>query len=116
MAEGMKRIKVGQETRMADIPADAGAGMGAFENLHGHEGGSAFARHITGQAASVYGAPGRAWLEWLTTNADTLKARIRASAALAAQIVPEAPAGRLNGWAHALRWWAQRASWPRRRA
>ncbi len=58
MAEGMKRIKVGQETRMADIPADAGAGMGAFENLHGHEGGSAFARHITGQAASVYGAPG----------------------------------------------------------
>ena len=31
--------------------------------------------------------PGRAWLEWLTRNADTLKARIReASAALAAQI------------------------------
>ena len=97
MAEGMKRIKVGQETRMADIPADAGVGMGAFENLHGHEGGSAFARHITGQAASVYGAPGRAWLEWLTTNADTLKARIReASAALAGQIVPEAASGQVE--------------------
>ena len=97
MAEGMKRIKVGQETRMADIPADAGVGMGAFENLHGHEGGSAFARHITGQAASVYGATGRAWLEWLTTNADTLKARIReASAALAAQIVPEAASGQVE--------------------
>jgi putative DNA primase/helicase len=97
MAEGMKRIKVGQETRMADIPADAGAGMGAFENLHGHEGGSAFARHVTGQAASVYGAPGRAWLEWLTTNADTLKARIReASAALAGQIVPEAASGQVE--------------------
>jgi putative DNA primase/helicase len=97
MAEGMKRIKVGQETRMADIPADAGAGLGAFENLHGFEGGSAFARHITGQAASVYGAPGRAWLEWLTTNADTLKARIReASATLAAQIVPEAASGQVE--------------------
>ena len=97
MAEGMKRIKVGQETRMADIPADAGAGMGAFENLHGHEGGSAFARHATGQAASVYGAPGRAWLEWLTRNADTLKARIReASAALAGQIVPEAASGQVE--------------------
>lgn len=97
MAEGMKRIKVGQETRMADIPADAGAGMGAFENLHGHEGGSAFARHITGQAASVYGATGRAWLEHLTTNADTLKARIRAAAAaLAAQIVPEAASGQVE--------------------
>lgn len=97
MAEGMKRIKVGQETRMADIPADAGAGMGAFENLHGHEGGGAFARHITGQAASVYGATGRAWLEWLTRNADTLKARIReASAALAGQIVPEAASGQVE--------------------
>lgn len=97
MAEGMKRIKVGQETRMADIPADAGAGMGAFENLHGHEGGGAFARHVTGQAAGVYGAPGRAWLEWLTTNADTLKARIReASAALAGQIVPEAASGQVE--------------------
>ena len=97
MAEGMKRIKVGQETRMADIPADAGAGMGAFENLHGHEGGSAFARHATGQAASMYGATGRAWLEWLTRNAGTLKARIReASAALAAQIVPEAASGQVE--------------------
>jgi putative DNA primase/helicase len=97
MAEGMKRIKVGQETRMADIPADAGAGMGAFENLHGHEGGSAFARHITGQAASVYGATGRAWLEHLTATADTLKARIRAAAAaLGAQIVPEAASGQVE--------------------
>ena len=97
MAEGMKRTRTGQEVRMSDIPADAGAGMGAFENLHGHEGGSAFARHVTGQAASVYGAPGRAWLEWLTTNADTLKARIReASAALGAQLVPEAASGQVE--------------------
>ncbi|MBS0318431.1 MAG: DUF927 domain-containing protein, partial [Proteobacteria bacterium] len=50
MAEGMKRARTGQEVRMADIPADAGAGMGAFERLHGHESGAAFARHITAQA------------------------------------------------------------------
>ena len=30
MAEGMKRARTGQEVRMADIPADAGAGMGAL--------------------------------------------------------------------------------------
>ncbi len=47
---------------MADIPADAGMGMGAFENLHGQAGGSAFSRYLTGQAASVYGAPGRAYV------------------------------------------------------
>lgn len=63
MAEGMKRTRTGQEVCMADIPADAGVGLGAFKNLHGHDGGSAFARHITGQATSVYGAPGHAWFE-----------------------------------------------------
>jgi putative DNA primase/helicase len=97
MAEGMKRTRTGQEVRMADIPADAGKGMGAFENLHGHEGGSNFSRYLVGQAGSVYGATGRAWLQWLTENADTLKARIReASAALAGQIVPEAASGQVE--------------------
>ena len=65
---------------MADIPADAGVGLGAFENLHGLDGGAAFAKHITGQAQAVYGAPGRAWLQWLTSNAGTLKASIRKTA------------------------------------
>ncbi|MDP2165662.1 MAG: DUF927 domain-containing protein [Hydrogenophaga sp.] len=97
MAEGMKRARTGQEVRMADIPADAGRGMGAFEQLHGHEGGSNFSRYLTGQAGSVYGATGRAWLQWLTDNAGTIKPRIRtASNALALQIVPEAAGGQVE--------------------
>lgn len=97
MAEGMKRTRTGQEVRMADIPADAGAGMGAFEALHGHDGGAAFARHITGQAGSVFGAVGNAWLRWLTEHADTLKARIRADAdALAMQLVPDTASGQVH--------------------
>ncbi len=97
MAEGMKRARTGQEVRMADVPADAGAGMGAFESLHNHEGGAAFARHITHRAASVYGATGRAWLQWLTDHADTLKARIReAAGALAGQLVPEGASGQVE--------------------
>lgn len=97
MAEGMKRTRTGQEVRMADIPADAGAGMGAFENLHGHEGGATFAKHITHQAQAVYGATGRAWLEWLSANADTLKASTRSAAdALAAQLIPEAAGGQVE--------------------
>ena len=35
MAEIGKRSKAGQEVRLVDIPADAGAGQGAFEELHG---------------------------------------------------------------------------------
>lgn len=82
MAEGMKRTRVGQEVRMVDIAADAGAGLGAFENLHGLDGGASFARHITQQAQSVYGSPGRAWLQWCCDHADTLKKGIRAAAEL----------------------------------
>ncbi len=97
MAEGMKRARTGQEVRMADIPADAGKGLGAFEYLHGQEGAALFSRHIVGQAGSVYGATGRAWLQWLTENADGLKARIREAAArLTLQTVPEAASGQVE--------------------
>jgi putative DNA primase/helicase len=97
MAEGMKRTRTGQEVRMADIPADAGQGLGAFENLHGLDGGAAFSRQVVGQAGTVYGAPGRAWLQWLTEHADGLRARIREAAGrLAGQIVPEGASGQVE--------------------
>src|SRR6266446_4954990 len=35
MAEAGKRVRAGQEVRLVDVPADAGAGMGIFEDLHG---------------------------------------------------------------------------------
>lgn len=97
MAEGMKRTRTGQEVRMADIQADAGMGLGAFESLHGHDGGSAFSRHITDRAASVYGAPGHEWLQWLCANAQTLKARIREDAnRLGAEMVPTGASGQVE--------------------
>ncbi|MBE0587352.1 MAG: DUF927 domain-containing protein, partial [Hydrogenophaga sp.] len=97
MQEVGKRTKAGQETRMADIPADAGRGMGAFEDVHGHDGGAAFSRHLVAQAAACHGAVGRAWLQWLTENADGLRERIRTIAdRLAAQIIPEAAAGQVQ--------------------
>lgn len=97
MAEGMKRTRTGQEVRMADIPADAGAGFGAFENLHTATNGAAFAKHITTQAQTVYGATGRAWLQWLTEHADTLKASIRTRAdTLAARLIPANASGQVE--------------------
>jgi putative DNA primase/helicase len=97
MAEGQKRTRTGQEVRMVDIAADAGAGLGAFENLHGMTGGAAFAKHITGQAQAVYGAPGRAWLQWCCDHADTLKAGIRNASNLLAQgMIPKDSSGQVE--------------------
>jgi putative DNA primase/helicase len=101
MAEGMKRIRPGQEVRMADIPSDANMELGAFEELHGHADGASFAKHITRQAQAAYGTPGRAWLEWLTTqastDADALKASIRREAdAIAARIIPKNSSGQVE--------------------
>jgi putative DNA primase/helicase len=96
MAEGQRRTRVGQEVRMVDIAADAGAGLGAFENLHDHAGGAAFAKYITHQAQAVYGATGRAWLQWCCDHADTLKAGIRNPSNLLAQaMLPEHSSGQV---------------------
>lgn len=98
MAEGMKRARTGQEVRMADIPADAGAGLGMLEITHGMDGGgSAFSRHIVEQAGRCYGGPGRAWLQWLTENARTLKADLRQQMqAIEYAMIPEAGGGQVQ--------------------
>ncbi|WP_341684942.1 DUF927 domain-containing protein [Limnohabitans sp.] len=98
MAEGMRRARTGQEVRMADIPADAGAGNGLLESLHGIDGGgAAFSRQIVEAAGRCYGAPGRDWLQWLTANADTIRADVRQRMqAMADQIIPEAAGGQVQ--------------------
>ncbi|MBI3102938.1 MAG: hypothetical protein HYY98_15515 [Burkholderiales bacterium] len=93
----MKRTRTGQEVRMADIPADAGAGMGAFENIHDFAGGAAFSSHLAREAQQCHGAPGRAFLEWACTHADTLARRVRsATAALSRQWVPQGASGQVE--------------------
>jgi len=94
MAEGMKRARTGQEVRMADIAADAGAGMGAFECIHDFAGPAAFASHLTREAQACYGAPGRAFIEWACEHTDTLAKRVRnTTAALAREWVPKGASG-----------------------
>ena len=40
---------------MLDIPADAAAGLGLFENIHGFPSADAFARHLKQASAEFYG-------------------------------------------------------------
>lgn len=60
--EGGRRAKAGQEVRVVDVPADAGGGMGLFEDLHGAENADSFARRIKDASSRYYGTPIRAFL------------------------------------------------------
>jgi putative DNA primase/helicase len=97
MAEAGHQIKAGQETRMADIPADAGAGFGVFECLHGHSIGSAFADQISEAVKLFHGAPGIEWLRLLTKHSaslpSTLKKRI---ADLCSRMIPQSANGQVQ--------------------
>jgi putative DNA primase/helicase len=63
MRDGGKRAKAGQEVRLVDVPADAGAGYGVFECLHGMDGGSALCARLNENAAAYYGTAALAFLE-----------------------------------------------------
>lgn len=65
MAEDGQKIKEGQEVRLIHLPADAGAGFGLFEDLHGFSKGKDFSDHLKSASLSHYGTPIRAFLERL---------------------------------------------------
>lgn len=97
MEEGQKRARAGQDVRMADICMDTGSGMDGFENIHGAESPAAFSNSLKSECQSVYGTAGRAWLEWVTKNANSLKARIKHEMeAVAGQMIPESAAGQVH--------------------
>jgi putative DNA primase/helicase len=71
MAEIGRRSKAGQEVRLIDVPADAGVGLGAFENLQGAPSSGAFAEQLRLATEQYYGAPARRFLERLTARNTT---------------------------------------------
>ena len=66
VAAGGGRIKAGQEVRMLDIPADANAGYGVFEDIHGATSAAAFADSLQTLSEAYYGSPADALLTKLT--------------------------------------------------
>jgi putative DNA primase/helicase len=72
-----KRAKGGAEVRLLNIEADAGAGLGLFEKIHGAESPDAFARKLKEAALRFYGAPLRAHLDFLTANRAAAEKALR---------------------------------------
>ncbi|NTW85538.1 MAG: DUF927 domain-containing protein [Holophagaceae bacterium] len=73
MLEAGRQAKVGQEVRLVDVPADAGKGLGIFENLHGAADGAHFADQLRKASLSFYGTPSRAFLQALVDQEDRFR-------------------------------------------
>jgi uncharacterized protein (DUF927 family) len=72
-----KKTKGGAEVRLLNVDADAGAGVGLFENIHGAESPDAFARQLKEAALEFYGAPLRAYLDFIARNRAATEKAVR---------------------------------------
>jgi putative DNA primase/helicase len=77
IAEVGQRTYAGQEVRLVDVPADAGAGLGLFEDLHSAETGQAFAVQLQTATSSHYGHAGRAFVAALAQDSTGNAAQAR---------------------------------------
>jgi len=71
MAEGGKRTRAGQETRLAEISADAGAGLGAFDALHDTPDAAAFANRLKDATRQHYGHVGPVFVRRLLDERES---------------------------------------------
>ena len=72
MARAGRKANAGQEIRLADIEADAGVGMGAFEMLHNQPSPAALALAVKDAAIRYHGAVGLAWLRCIVADRSKL--------------------------------------------
>jgi putative DNA primase/helicase len=97
MGEVGKRPRAGQEIRLVDLPADAGKGYGAFDHPGEFGDAGALSNHLKGAAQKAHGTLGRAWLEHLTGNTETLARDLRQRIeTFEARAVPEAASGQVQ--------------------
>lgn len=65
-----RRAAAGQEARIVDLPADAGAGLGIFENLHGFTSADLLAQHLKSASAKHHGHAAITFIRFLTREYD----------------------------------------------
>ncbi|MBF0562724.1 MAG: DUF927 domain-containing protein [Alphaproteobacteria bacterium] len=69
----VRRSMAGQQVRVVDLPADASAGLGLFECLHGFPSADAFARHLKSASGESYGSASRAFIECVVADLDGVR-------------------------------------------
>jgi putative DNA primase/helicase len=71
--------QAGQQVRMIELPADAGAGLGLFQDLHGAADADAFARRLRDAAERHHGYATPLFLEHLVADRAAAVATVRAT-------------------------------------
>jgi putative DNA primase/helicase len=79
MQDGGKVAKAGQEVRLIDIDADAEAGFGIFEELHGHQSGASLSDALKDAAQTYYGTAAIAFLEKVSIESKEIGEYLRTS-------------------------------------
>ena len=105
MADAGKRAMAGLEVRLVNLPADAGAGLGVFQALHGKPTAAALSDHLRDAARTHYGIAARSYLEQLgrdrASDPDGLNDFLtRLREGFLAQHVPDGASGQVRSVAN----------------
>jgi uncharacterized protein (DUF927 family) len=76
-AEDGRKLAAGQRVRVIDLPADAGAGLGLFENLHGFDNADAFAQRLKENASKFYGVAAIEFLAKVAAGRDDAREAVK---------------------------------------
>lgn len=77
MASAGQKTHAGQAVRFVELPADAGAGLGMWNELHHLADGRSFTDHLKTAAARYYGTAGRAFVAALAANLADVPGLVR---------------------------------------
>ncbi len=92
-----RRTLAGQEVRLVNLQADAGAGLGLFQNLHGSPSADIFARCLQDATKRIYGAPIRHFLQFVTVNHEQVRTNAQKfRKAFIRMNVPQAASGEVS--------------------
>jgi len=92
-----KQTKGGQELRLAEIPTDAGKGMGMFETIHEAATPDQFAKHLIQATADYYGTAAPAFLRHVAEHMDgVIKEVITVQDQFVHALVPREAAGEVH--------------------
>lgn len=97
MKEAKNSVAAGMTVRVIDLRADAGAGMGLFEELHGSKDPATFAQELKAAAGKYYGTAARAWITIIAKDPEAIRAQIgKLRQQFVKQVVPEGADGQVE--------------------